>query len=76
MLRRVVLFVGRGLSLGGVILGFVALMIMFEPLIAMAYFPISIVYGIRLLIPAVPAILLGRLFQWLVHDDWFWKWDA
>jgi len=76
MLRTVVLFVGRCLSLLGIILGFVGFLIMFEPLIAMAYFPISIVYGIRILILAVPAILLGRLFQWLVHDDWFWTWGA
>ncbi len=76
MLRTVVFFVGRCLSLLGIILGFVGFLIMFEPLIAMAYIPISIVYGIRILILAVPAILLGRLFQWLVHDDWFWKWGA
>ncbi len=74
MLRRLVLFVGRGLSVLGAVLALVAVGIC-SSLIGIAYFPISIVYGLDLLILAIPMFLLGRLFQWLVHDDWFWKLD-
>jgi len=70
MLRSIVRLLGRTLTaLGGILLlaAFLILIVAFEdpgvPGILVVWFIVFIFSG-------TPTLALGRLFQWLVHDDW------
>ena len=70
MLRSIVRLFGRTLTaLGGILLlaAFLILIIAFEdpgvPGILVVWFIVFILSG-------TPTLALGKLFQWLVHDDW------
>ena len=70
MLRSIVRLLGRTLTaLGGILLlaAFLILIVAFEdpgvPGILVVWFIVFILAG-------TPTLALGRLYQWLVHDDW------
>ena len=70
MLTSIVRLLGRTLTaLGGILLlaAFLILIIAFEdPGVP----GILLVWLIVFILAGTPTLALGRLFQWLVHDDW------
>ena len=70
MLRSIVRLLGRTLTaLGGVLL-LAALLILLFAFEAPGAPDILLVWFIFFILAGTPTLALGRLFQWLVHDDW------
>ena len=70
MLRSIVRLLGRTLTALGGILLLAALLILLFAFEAPGAPDILLVWFIVFILAGTPTLALGRLFQWLVHDDW------
>ena len=70
MLRSIVRLLGRTLTALGGILLLAALLILLLALEAPGAPSILFVWFILFIFSGTAPLALGRLFQWLVHDDW------